>query len=140
MTLYSDPTTVISTGLTSSDPISQVHKIKFTGLTPGSYVVCETLQTGWVQTTPTTDVTGYEGQPCKSVTLTAGKGATLLFGQYEATAQAALVVENGDEPTGEEDAIYDLPPDLPDEVDDAPADLSEEGSLPLTLFLPIVTR
>ena len=139
MTLYSDPTTVISSGLTLSDPISQVHKTRFTRLTPGTYVVCETLQTGWTLTNPTTEVSGYEGKACKSVTLAPSKGAALLFGQYEST-QFARAAEEIDELLIEDDTIYDLLPDLPDEVDDVPADFSEERALPLTLFLPIVAR
>jgi len=139
MTLYSDPTTVISSGLTISDPISQVHQLRFTKLTPGTYVVCTTLPTGWVQTTPTTEVTGYEGKVCKLVTLAAGKGATLLFGQYE-SALVARSAEGMDELLTEDDTIYDLLPDLTEQVDAAPEDLSEERALPLTFFLPLVTR
>jgi uncharacterized membrane protein len=141
MTLYSDPTTVISSGLTISDPISQVHKIRFAQLTPGIYVVCETLPAGWVQTNPTAEVSGYEGKPCKSVTLAPGKGATLLFGQYEATAQAALVDENGGEQPFDDDAIYDLPLDPAEETEEE-AEVTEpdERAQMLTLFLPIVLR
>lgn len=141
MTLYSDPTTVISSGVTLSEPISQVHKIRFAQLAPGSYVVCATLPAGWVQTNPTAEVVGYEGKVCKSVTLAPGKDATLLFGQYEATAQAALVQEAVDEQAFDDDLIYDLPLDLADEVDDEVEETEDgEKGLRLTVFLPIVTR
>jgi hypothetical protein len=139
MTLYSDPTTVISSGVTLSDPISQVHQLRFTRLTPGTYVVCATLPAGWVQTSPTTEVSGYPGQPCKNVTLAPGKAAGLLFGQYE-TTQVAGLAASGDELLVEEDAIYDLPPDLADDVGDETTEPTEESDLQLTLYLPIVAR
>jgi hypothetical protein len=130
---------VISSGVTLSDPISQVHQLRFTRLTPGTYVVCATLPAGWVQTSPTTEVSGYPGQPCKSVTLAPGKAAGLLFGQYE-TTQVAGLAASGDELLVEEDAIYDLPPDLADDVGDETTEPTEESDLQLTLYLPIVAR
>ena len=139
MTLYSDPTTVISSGVTLSDPISQVHQLRFTRLTPGTYVVCATLPAGWVQTSPTTEVSGYPGQPCKSVTLAPGKAAGLLFGQYE-TTQVAGLAEGGDELWMEDDTIEDLPPDLSDDVGDEIEETDEESALALTFFLPLIAR
>jgi len=50
--------------------------VKFDSLAPGTYKVCETLQSGWTNTQP-------GGAACYTFTLGAGQTASLLFGNFK---------------------------------------------------------
>ena len=58
-------------------------KADFTLLTPGSYTVCEVMQSGWVNTQP------GGSTPCQTVTLQPGTNTTIYFGNRQGSALAA---------------------------------------------------
>ena len=83
MTVYDSSGSAVATGVTTS-----VGKANFPRLRPGSYTVCETLQSGWRNTLPTALHATY-GQPCYPVTLQPAQTATVTFGNRPAAAVAA---------------------------------------------------
>jgi PKD repeat protein len=58
-----------STGLVGSITTDANGRYRFCGLQPGSYTVCETLQTGWLNLTPV----------CREVTLTCSNATNMNF-------------------------------------------------------------
>jgi len=132
MSVAITPTAPIATGVTGGS--GAIPQASFINLRPGSYVVCTTLPAGsWTPTTPTANDPVY-GQPCKTITLTAGQSATLLFGAYAATVVASENVAPEDELITDEDTIGERPYD-PAEDETATA---EEGAQ--RLFLPLINR
>jgi hypothetical protein len=83
MTVYDTSGSAVATGVTTS-----VGKANFPRLRPGSYTVCETLQSGWRNTLPTLLHVTY-GQPCYPVTLQPNQIATVTFGNRPAATVAA---------------------------------------------------
>ena len=148
MTLYRAPANTVAGSATTLGVSATITEARFLRLPAGAYVVCETLPTGWTQTdpNPASPVPGYDGQPCKSITLAPGKGGTLLFGQYSATAVSSAVADESE--AYETDTIFDLPPE--EWLDDAQpeaGDIIEEGEegdattgLPQRSFLPLVVK
>ncbi len=132
MSVAITPTAPITNQVTGGS--GTIPQAFFSNLRSGSYVVCATLPDGsWTPTTPTANDPVY-GQPCKSVTLTPGQAAVVLFGAYQPTVVASENVTPEDELITDEDAIVDRPYD-PAEDETA---TEEEGRL--RLFLPFVMR
>ncbi|MCE7981119.1 MAG: hypothetical protein DYG89_08005 [Caldilinea sp. CFX5] len=94
MTVYNSSGAVAATGVTGSS-----GQIVLSRLPPGSYTICETRQSGWNHTLPTTLNATYN-QPCYPVTLQPNQTATSTFGNRP----AATIAEETPPPT-------DLPPD-----------------------------
>lgn len=131
LTVYTGTTTVASSVTAVNGSVSQVS---FANLRPGSYSVCVTLPANtWTPSTPAAIDPAY-GQPCKTVTLTPGQAATLLFGAYQPTVVASEHSAPEDELITDEDTIVDLPYD-PTEDETA---TEEEGVL--RIFLPLVVQ
>ncbi|MCE7986163.1 MAG: hypothetical protein DYG89_33725 [Caldilinea sp. CFX5] len=108
MTVATSPTTTVTSGVTSSTATAGLYQAAFHNLRAGSYTVCETLQAGWTNSAPGSLAPVY-GQPCKSVTLTPGQGAILLFGNYQPTTLAGKVSAAVVEVVTDSDQVYDLP-------------------------------
>jgi len=131
MTLTTSPTQTLGSGVTA--PVGNASQVSFVNLRPGSYTVCTAFPADWTLTTPT-DVDPAYGQPCKTVTLTPGQAATVLFGAYQSTVIASESVTAEDELITDEDTIVEQPYD-PAEDETA----TEEDGAP-RLFLPLVVR
>jgi uncharacterized repeat protein (TIGR01451 family) len=148
MTLYRTPANTVAGSATTLGVSATITEARFLRLLAGAYVVCETLPTGWTQTdpNPASPVPGYDGQPCKSITLQPGKGGTLLFGQYPATAVSSALADESE--AYETDTIFDLPPEeWLDDVQPEAGDIIEEGEegdattgLSRRSFLPLVVK
>ena len=108
MTLSTSPTATVASGVTSSTATAGLYQATFRNLRAGSYTVCETLQAGWTNSTPGSIDAAY-GQPCKSVTLTPGQGATLLFGNYQSASLAGEINAADAQDVTASDELYDLP-------------------------------
>ena len=108
MTLSTSPTATVASGVTSSTATAGLYQATFRNLRAGSYTVCETLQAGWTNSTPGSIDAAY-GQPCKSVTLTPGQGATLLFGNYQSASLAREINAADAQDVTASDELYDLP-------------------------------
>jgi hypothetical protein len=132
MSVAITPTAPIANQVTGGN--GAIPQASFINLRAGSYVVCATLPDGsWVPTMPT-DLDPVYGQPCKSVTLTPGQAAVVLFGAYEATVAASENVTPEDELITDEDSIVDQPYDPTEE------ETVTEQDEALRLFLPLVNR
>ncbi len=132
MSVAITPTAPITNQVTGGS--GTIPQAFFSNLRSGSYVVCATLPDGsWTPTTPTANDPVY-GQPCKSVTLTPGQAAVVLFGAYQPTVVASENVTPEDELITDEDSIVDQPY-YPAEDETA---TEEDGRL--RLFLPFVMR
>ena len=108
MTLSTSPTATVASGVTSSTATAGLYQAAFRNLRAGSYTVCETLQAGWTNSTPGSIDAAYD-QPCKSVTLTPGQGATLLFGNYQSASRAGEINAADAQDLTASDELYDLP-------------------------------
>ena len=105
-----------------------------TNLHPSHYTICTVLPAGsWTPTTPTAVDPAY-GKLCKTVTLTPGQRATILFGAYQPTVVASAAFTPADELVTDEDTIVNLP------YDPAEDETATEEDGRLRLFLPFVMR
>lgn len=59
--------------------------VRFNGLLPGNYTVCETLQDGWVNTS-------HDGETCDDVTVTSAGNATVVFGNQEYVEPGSITI------------------------------------------------
>ena len=109
MTVFTAPTATVATRLTQPTGVDGLYEAFFRYLPAGNYTLCTTTPgVSWTPTTPTAVDPAY-GQLCKTVTLTPGQQATLLFGAYPpASAALAPLIDNG---IREDDLILDLPYD-----------------------------
>ena len=109
MTVFTAPTATVATRLTQPTGVEALYEAFFRYLPAGNYTLCTTTPgASWTPTTPTAVDPAY-GQFCKTVTLTPGQQATLLFGAYPAASAAvAPLIDNG---IREDDLILDLPYD-----------------------------
>jgi hypothetical protein len=132
MSVAITPTAPITNQVTGGS--GTIPQAFFSNLRSGSYVVCATLpDSSWTPTTPTANDPVY-GQPCKSVTLTPGQAATVLFGAYQPAVAASVSVTPEEELITDDDSIVEMPYD-PAEDETATA---EDGLL--RLFLPLIKR
>ena len=129
MTLTTSPTQTLGSGVTA--PVGNFSQVGFVNLRAGSYTVCTAFPVGWTLTTPTAVDPAY-GQPCKTVTLTPGQSATVLFGAYQPTVVASENATPEDELITDDDAIVDRP------YDPAEDETMAEGTG--RLFLPLILR
>ncbi|MFZ4658769.1 MAG: ExeM/NucH family extracellular endonuclease [Caldilineaceae bacterium] len=133
ITIFTAPGSPLVGGITSMTASPGLSEARFHYLLPGTYTVCETLKTGWTNSTPALDA-AY-GQPCKSVTLAPGQGAVVHFGNFETTV-AASEFTAADEVITDEDQVIDLPIDPAEEeilIDD-------EATNNRRQFLPLIVR
>ena len=129
MTLTTSPTQTLGSGVTA--PVGNFSQVGFVNLRAGSYTVCTAFPVGWTLTTPTAVDPAY-GQPCKTVTLTPGQSATVLFGADQPTVVASENATPEDELITDDDAIVDRP------YDPAEDETMAEGTG--RLFLPLILR
>ena len=129
MTLTTSPTQTLGSGVTA--PVGNFSQVGFVNLRAGSYTVCTAVPVGWTLTTPTAVDPAY-GQPCKTVTLTPGQSATVLFGAYQPTVVASENATPEDELITDDDAIAEQP------YDPAEDETMAEGTG--RLFLPLILR
>lgn len=124
--------TPVASGPTGPITAANVFEARFTSLSPGAYTLCATVPTGWVNSEPATPV----GTACKSVSLSAGQSAYLLFGVYQPTVTASEALPT-EEAITDEDQVIDLPIDPAEEevlLDDEAATNNRR------LFLPLINR
>jgi hypothetical protein len=131
MTLTTSPTQTLGSGVTA--PVGTLSQISFANLRSGSYTLCTGFPTGWTLTTPTAVDPAY-GQPCKTVTLSPGQAAIVLFGAYQPAVAASVSVTPEEELITDDDSIVEMPYDP---VEDETA-TAEDGLL--RLFLPLIKR
>ena len=132
MQLFTSPSAQVGVQTTNTN-----GSANFPNLRPGAYTVCEEMQAGWFNITPSFWYLAYQ-KPCYSVTVNPGKVVAVRFGN----STTPLVVAAGtDEFT---DVIVT---DLPDTDDDGnevtllpdpwPDVMEEQVNV---LFLPLVSR
>jgi hypothetical protein len=132
MSVAITPTAPIANQVTGGS--SAIPQASFPNLRSGSYVACVTLPVGsWTPTTPPANDPTY-GQPCKTVTLSPGQTATVLFGAYQPAVAASESVTPEEERITDDDSIVEMPYD-PAEDETVTA---EDGLL--RLFLPLIKR
>jgi hypothetical protein len=111
----------------------------FTNLVPGSYTICETLQSGWYNITPGNPPTDAV-QPCYSVDVQPGKAVWARFGNSTTPAGAARDATG----TAPDIIVCDLPPtdDMGNELapERDPWEEEEDAQAATTIFLPLVER
>ena len=83
ITAYNSSAAVAARGVTNS-----TGQVVFNALRPGSYTICETLQSGWNHTLPATLSPPFN-QPCYSVTLQPNQTAATTFGNRPVAAVAS---------------------------------------------------
>ena len=130
MTLTTSPTQPLGSGVTA--PVGNA-KVSFINLRPGSYTVCTSFPADWMLTNPTAVDPAY-GQPCKTVTLTPGQVATVLFGAYGPTVVASELFTPEEETITDEDSIVEQP------YDPAEDETATDEAGARRLFLPLVAR
>jgi hypothetical protein len=123
--------TPVANGPTGPITAVNVFEARFTGLPPGAYTLCAALPTGWVNSEPATPV----GTACKSVNLSAGQSAYLLFGVYQPTVAASEALP-ADEVITDEDQVIDLPIDPAEEE----IVIDDEATNNRRQFLPLIVR
>ena len=109
MTAYNSNGAIAATGATSSSGV-----VSLTHLRPGSYTVCETMQSGWNNTLPGAFTPPYN-QPCHPFTLAPNQTAIATFGNRP------LVITAGD--TTEETPIDES-------FDESGITISDNGDVP----------
>ena len=134
LNVATSPAVTIANGPTTPTTAANVYEARFTNLPPGNYAVCVTVPSGWTSSEPATPDQAY-GKPCKSVNLTAGQSAYLLFGVYQQEVTASELL-HADELITDVDQVSDLPMEPMEEetlVDD-------EATANRRLFLPLIAR
>ena len=134
MSVNTAPTAIVTSTMTNNSVNPNVNEARFNNLRASNYTVCPTLPEGWTQSDPTDLTPGYD-KPCKTVVLTPGQGAVLLYGVYQPTVQAAGA--GADEVATDVDLVVDLAPDADEAVSDSEA--AEENGAP-RFFLPLLRR
>ncbi len=101
MTVYNDEDKEIAKGYTGKDKKGEVT---FTGLLPGKYKVCETMQEGWKNTDP--------GSVCTEVVVKSGKDEKAKFGNTVKKSKIVVTKFNDQNQNGYFDDEYEVA--LPD--------------------------
>ena len=83
MTAYNSNGVVAATGATNTSGVVALARLR-----PGSYTICETMQSGWNNTLPGTLTPPYN-QPCYAVTLAPNQTAAVTFGNRPVAAVAS---------------------------------------------------
>lgn len=84
--LYTSAGLVAEPQITNGDGV-----VRFANLIPGNYVICETSQSGWLNTTPSALDVEYN-QPCYRLTLSSGQAVGVRFGNMaQSTALSSAV-------------------------------------------------
>lgn len=134
MSVATNPTNTVASGLTDSTTTAGLYQINFPNLPAGDYTVCTVLPDGtWTPTTPTALDPNF-AKYCKAVTLAPGQRATVLFGAYQASVVASESFTPADELITDEDSIITLPYDPAEDET-----VTEEDGLSRT-FLPLIKR
>ena len=132
MQLFTAPNAQVGSQTTASN-----GSTSFLNVRPGSYTVCETMQTNWFNITPSALHPLYQ-QPCYSVTIAPGQAVAVRFGNSTTPLTVAAEADDFTDiivmelPDTDDDGNEVSP--LPDPWLDAPA---EEAN---TLFLPLVMQ
>jgi hypothetical protein len=121
----------VASGPTGPTIIANLFEARFTSLPPGTYTICATVPTGWVNSEPATPI----GTACKSVNLSAAQSVYLLFGVYQPTVTASEALP-ADEVITDEDQVIDLPIDPAEEE----IVIDDEATNNRRQFLPLIVR
>ncbi|MFZ4659055.1 MAG: choice-of-anchor Q domain-containing protein [Caldilineaceae bacterium] len=134
MSVATNPTNTVASGLTDSTTTAGLYQINFPNLPAGDYTVCTVLPDGtWTPTTPTALDPNF-AKYCKEVTLTPGQHADVRFGAYQASVVASESFTPADELITDEDSIITLPYDPAEDET-----VTEDDGL-LRTFLPLINR
>lgn len=110
----------------------------FTNLIPGAYTVCEGVKAGWTHTQPI-EIHPTYNLPCYSVTVAAGQGVNVNFGNHQCGITPCTLARSSTTPMTETQdfTFFDLP-DVPeaeegdDSAEEAETELSAENTLNAT--------